>query len=362
MFANALTPMYFDNGKTCDFKGNLEDYYIQDYTKEWLAHNIELNNSFISGCIIYTNLFNNYKLINEIDNTLIISNNEKLWKGCDVLQYRSFYKLLKNNINFKDALKTKILILDNPSPNNNILKNLKTKFIIMFTSSICKSLFRIIINGYVSNGKINNMIYKYLLRKNNIKNDICSEIINIKSNEYDEIFDKINYINIYNIKKIKIFKEDFCPTCFDANPDIFFNCGHNFCLTCVKKIIKNDSCPMCRRKIKNNNSYNLYISSKRKSNKLKNINSFIKNHKTHNILFYTNDKFEEKYYITFFEKHNIIRKFSNINNNHFDFTIMNYIITSNIPVEDCNCLVNYLKETHLNFNINKIKFIKFIWI
>jgi hypothetical protein len=364
MFSNTLIPLYFDNGKKCDFKTHLEDYYIKDFTQEWLNHNIKLKNDYINGCIIYTNLFDNYNVINNLikNDILVISNNIKIWKNNNVLQYKCFYKLLKKNINLKE----KIIVLDNPSPNNSLLRNIKSKFIIIFTSSIYKPLFRIIINGYISNELTNNMIYKYLLRNKNKNNKFKCETINVKPNIYDKLFNKllckINYINIYNIKKIKIYKEDFCPTCFELNPDIFFKCGHNFCLTCIEKIIKNDSCPMCRSAISGNthNSFNLFTSNKDKSNKLKSIKKFIKENKNNNILFFTNDKFEKQYFFTFFEKHKIIRKFININNSYFDFSIMNYIITSNIPDEDYNYLINYLEETQCNFDINKIKFIKFI--
>jgi len=347
---------------------NYIQYNIKSY--EILKNNNQTlnNNMKYKGIMIYNNCFNNYKIINHIFEynpiiKVIIISNMKKWNKYNyiVYSYKLFYKKIKE---CSDIFKKYIIILDNPSPTNKILRNLKCKFIIILTKNIDNKLFRIILPGFINCKTIHEKISNNILSKMYINNKISKKIILIKMNPYQKLFKNMdsktnNKIILSNFDKK--FYSDNCPVCFDKNSKTYFKCGHNFCINCITNIINfKNNCPLCRFKICTNNGIEIMIDKNNSvCNKEKKIKNFIKNYKKSNIIFYTKYKITKILWNKTYPDNEVIFNFKNINLKSFNFNKTNIIIMDKMI--DCDCLINYIKEFSKNFNNKKIKLVYFLF-
>ena len=68
--------------------------------------------------------------------------------------------------------------------------------------------------------------------------------------------DKVDFKDLTKVKgiiNVEGYGDDgiICPICFENQKStICLPCKHFFCSTCIKKLIKKGSCPICRREIK----------------------------------------------------------------------------------------------------------------
>jgi len=91
----------------------------------------------------------------------------------------------------------------------------------------------------------------------NINENIRKLRIQKEKNSIKLLKERLNEINF----KIKNYNNELCPICYDVflEPIAITNCCKNmFCLKCLTKYIcisQNKSCPLCRNKLENNNSF-----------------------------------------------------------------------------------------------------------
>ena len=66
----------------------------------------------------------------------------------------------------------------------------------------------------------------------------------------EQMKERMRYLKKSNNQNID---EDVCPICIENNVDLSLPCSHFFCNKCLKTwIVKSDSCPLCRYKLKIN--------------------------------------------------------------------------------------------------------------
>ena len=117
-----------------------------------------------------------------------------------------------------------------------------------------------------------NKIIKVIVKKFNLKEGIIEDEFNIVRLTIEEFYTYynalMNSLNIFYEKKLEerlktLVEDDFgnidndesslCPICEEKKVQISLPCFHFFCEQCIKTwVIKSDTCPLCRFKLKNN--------------------------------------------------------------------------------------------------------------
>lgn len=99
----------------------------------------------------------------------------------------------------------------------------------------------------------NNLSHK-ILRK--IASKTCYKTC-LPKRELVDIFNKVKRKNEKKIKKKKVIKGEECSICYEKMGETNVcttSCGHTFCMTCIIKMVKNNSsssnsCPLCREQL-----------------------------------------------------------------------------------------------------------------